>query len=160
MSFWPDATELLFIMRLTLERCRQFNVSFGLAKMEVAGPGEYVTFAGFRVSDKGFEPEKQRVKAITSYPQPQNLTDIRSFISLSQTLGTFLPNLSCLTDGLRQLLVKNTPFAFGPLQVESMNATKKALAGPLEKSPSIQVCRLNAQRYTAMRLKRAASASR
>ena len=55
--------ELLFIMRLTLERCRQFNISFGLARMEVAGPGEYVTFAGFRVSDKGFEPEKQHVKA-------------------------------------------------------------------------------------------------
>ena len=82
------------------------------------------------MSDRGFEPEKQSVKAITSYPQPQNLTDIRSFISLSQTLGTFLPNLSCLTDGLRQLLVKNTPFVFGPLQVESMNATKKSLGWP------------------------------
>ena len=95
-------------------------MSFGLAKMEVAGPGEHVTFAGFRVSDRGFEHEKQHVKAITSYPQPQNLTDIRSFMSLSQTLGSFLPNLSSLTDGLRMLLVKNSPFVFGPLQVESM----------------------------------------
>ena len=46
--------ELLFIMRLTLERCRQYNVSFSLAKMEVAGPGEQVTFAGYRVSNRGF----------------------------------------------------------------------------------------------------------
>ena len=127
--------ELLFIMRLTLECCRQYNVSFRLAKMEVAGPGEHLTFAGFRASDRGFEPEKQRVRAITSYPEPQNLTDICSFMSLSQTLGRFLPNLTSLTNGLRLLLVKNTPFVFGPFQAESMQETKKALSGLLVKKP-------------------------
>ena len=81
--------ELLFILRLRLEWCRQYKVSFGLAKMEVAGPGD---FTGYRVFDCGFEPVKERVRAITSYPQPQNLTEICSFMSLSQTLGSFLPN--------------------------------------------------------------------
>ena len=68
--------ELLFIMRLTLEHCRQYNNIFSLAKMEVASPGEFVTFADYRVSDSGFEPEKDRIRVITSYPQPVNLTDI------------------------------------------------------------------------------------
>ena len=46
-----------------------------------------------------------------------------------------MPNLSSLTDGLMLLLQKNVPFVFGPQQVESMQETKKALAGPLVKKP-------------------------
>ena len=128
-------TELLWLMRLTLDRCRKYNVSFGLAKMVVAGPGESLMFAGYKVSDKGFEPDEDRVRAIKNYPQPQNLTDIRSFISLASTLGSFLPNLSMLNEGLRLLLHKNTPFIFGQAQKDSLAKTKKALTGPLVKKP-------------------------
>ena len=125
--------ELLKIMRLTLERCRKYNVSFGLAKMVVAGPGEALTFAGYRVSDKGFQPDEDRVRAIKNYPQPENLTDIRSFMSLASTLGDFLPNLSMLTEGIRLLLRKDTQFIFGPDQLASLNETKKNTYGTLSK---------------------------
>jgi hypothetical protein len=127
--------ELLRLMRLTLDRCRKYNVSFGLAKMVVAGPGDTLTFAGYRVSDKGFQPDEDRVRAIKNYPQPGNLTDIRSFLSLSSTLGSFLPNLSMLTEDIRLLLTKGTPFVFGEAQMRSLAQTKKALTGPLVKKP-------------------------
>ena len=45
--------ELLRIMPQTLDRCIKYNVSFGLAKMVVAGPGEYRPWLAFASQLRG-----------------------------------------------------------------------------------------------------------
>ena len=43
------------------------NFSFGLVKMNAAGPGQALTFARYRVSYKGFEPDEDQVRAIRGH---------------------------------------------------------------------------------------------
>merc|ERR1711935_45389 len=64
-----------------LTRCLQHNITISLDKMEI---GESVTFAGYRVSKHGVEPEEKRTEAITSYPTPASRKDVKSFLGLAQ----------------------------------------------------------------------------
>ena len=51
-----------------------------------------VKFAGYVVSDKGKEPEQDKIAAIAQFPRPDNLTDLRSFIALANQFVDFSRN--------------------------------------------------------------------
>ncbi|XP_037781117.1 uncharacterized protein LOC119577617 [Penaeus monodon] len=83
-----------------LSRCHQhgttLNAEFIVAASEAS-------FCGYKLSRYGIEADPEKVRAITEFPTPANLTDLRSFMGLPPILATFDPALPTIlqTDASR-----------------------------------------------------------
>ena len=70
--------------------------------------GSEVKFGGFVIAEEGNKPDPDKCAAIKHFPAPKNLTDLRSFIGLSNQFGDFSPDLKIAMEPLKALLqVKN-----------------------------------------------------
>ena len=124
----PDYATLFERLDKVMSSCREHNITLSLKKLEI---GDQVKFAGFVISADGILADPEKLKAIAAFPEPTDVTGVRSFLGLANQLGMFLPNLADLTHELRQLLRKNTAFVWTPDIQHSFDAVKKALTSAL-----------------------------
>ena len=89
--------------------------------------GQSIKFAGFIVSDKGVSADPEKISAITDFPEPENVRDVRSFLGLANQLGSFVPDLAIVTAPLRALLKKSTAWTWEEPQHSAFSATKRLL---------------------------------
>ena len=75
--------------------------------------GQNVKFAGHVITDQGTKPNHDTVAAIKDYPEPDNLTDLQSFMGLANQFGEYSPDLRHAMEPLRPLLKKKTPIPGG-----------------------------------------------
>ena len=54
-------------------------------------------FAGYEISQDGVKPETRKTDAISKFPAPENITELRSFLGLVNQLGIFIPDLAHVT---------------------------------------------------------------
>jgi hypothetical protein len=101
-------------LTLNAEKC-EFNMS-------------ELTFMELVLSEKGIGPIEDCVKALTSVREPQNASEVRSFLGLANYSSRFIPHFASLSEPLRKLIRKDTPFKFGKEQRVSFNAIKNSLA--------------------------------
>ena len=69
--------------------------------------GKRIHFAGHIISDEGIQPDEEKYAAISKFPRPRNVKDLRSFLGLAQQLASFVPDLAHMTSMLRPLLKKD-----------------------------------------------------
>lgn len=65
-----------------------------------------VNFLGHHISERGIEPDAQKVECICNWPIPACAKDVRSFLGLVRYLVLFLPNLAEETSRLTPLTTK------------------------------------------------------
>ena len=70
---YDDARNLLLA-------CREHNITLGKKKFTFASAE--VKFAGYIISDTGVKSDPAKIDAITRFPKPTNLTEMRSFFGL------------------------------------------------------------------------------
>ena len=87
-----------------------------------------LVFMGMLLSEKGIGPTEDRVKAVLEAKEPENATDIRSFLGLANYSSRFIPHFATLSEPLRRLTRKETPFEFGPEQRKSFESLKQKMA--------------------------------
>ena len=87
-------------------------------------------FAGFVVSDKGTRPDPDKVAAISKFPEPENLTDLRSFLGLANQFSNFSPDLRHAMEPMKGLLKKQNAFIWNESHTASMDAVKAIITGP------------------------------
>ena len=75
---------------------------------------------GMLLSEKGIGPTADRVKAVLEVEEPKSASDVRSFLGLANYSSRFIPHFATLSEPLRRLTRKETPFEFGPEQKKSM----------------------------------------
>ena len=63
-----------------------------------------LSFFGLTFDDKGVHPNKNRIKAIEAFKEPQNPTELREFLGIATYMSTFIPNLAQKSAGLRDIL--------------------------------------------------------
>ena len=131
LIFSDNKIDLYANVRNCLMRCKAMNLTMGIKKLRLVGPGESILFGGTLVSSRGFFPDFKRTAAISEFPQPQNSTDVKSWLGLTNTLASYVPNLSKYTEGVRVLLKKGVAFAWGSEQEKSFAATKELLTSNL-----------------------------
>ena len=51
--------------------------------------GEYVIFAGYKVSNEGVHPIADRAEAIRNYPTPTNTKELKGFLGLANQMVIF-----------------------------------------------------------------------
>ena len=124
--------ELLERIRLVLDRCRQLGITISLKKLSI---GQEIKFAGHVISSEGVKPDGDKVKALSDFPAPLNITDLRSFIGLANQLGSFVPDLTHMMLRMRQLLKKGTAYQWLAEHQEEFEQVKKLLSSELLVKP-------------------------
>ena len=84
------------------------NLKFNLNKIQYKQSA--VSFFGETYTTTGRKPDPGKIEAIKTMKQPENKKELQSFLGLCQYLTKFTPELVSLSEPLRFLTRKNTPF--------------------------------------------------
>jgi predicted aspartyl protease len=91
---------------------------------------EEVTFVGHTLSEKGIRAEQRKVSAIVDMEIPTNIHELRRFLGMANQMAKFSPNLTEITQPLRDLLSKKNVFYWGPDQETAFRLVKAELSSP------------------------------
>ena len=78
----------------------------------------------------GIRADPDKTSAITEMAPPTNISELRRFMGMVNQLGKFSPNLTDLTQTLRQLLSTKSAWLWGPDQDRAFTDVKAELAKP------------------------------
>ena len=101
LMFGDSVEQLLDRVKALFKRCEEHGITLSNKKYQV---GNEVKFAGYVVSDKGTKPDPDKVAAISQFPIPENLTDLRSFLGLANQFSDFSPDLRHAMEPMKGLL--------------------------------------------------------
>ena len=105
-----------------LATCREHRITLNASKMQLFV--KKAQFAGFILSDEGVAVDPSKVEAISKFPRPTNITQLRSFMGMVAQLGDFSSEISAKANPLRPLLRSNTPFEWNNDHENAFEETK------------------------------------
>ncbi|XP_030849528.1 uncharacterized protein K02A2.6-like [Strongylocentrotus purpuratus] len=105
-----------------LRRCRERDIKLNSSKLEYKC--KEVQFIGHRLTKEGVRPDPSKVAALVDMPQPVDIPGIQRFVGMVQYLAKFLPSLSGLSEPLRRLTHKDTPWNWEEEQSRAFIAIK------------------------------------
>ena len=111
-----------------LVRCRTHGITINADKFVLAA--SEVSFCGYGISGEGIAADDTKVRAITEFPKPANITDVRSFMGLVNQLGDFSPHIAETAEPLRALMSPRRAFTWTPDHDVAFERVKKALSRP------------------------------
>ena len=106
----PDAETHDQRLRQTIERLRDCGLTLNAEKCLFNM--DRLVFMGMLLSETGTGPTEDRVKAVLEAGEPTSTTEVRSFLGLANYSSRFIPHFSTLSEPLRRLTRKETPFNF------------------------------------------------
>nr|GEZ42225.1 retrotransposon protein, putative, Ty3-gypsy subclass [Tanacetum cinerariifolium] len=122
-------------LRIVLGTLRQKKLYAKLSKREF-WLGQ-VAFLGHIVSADGITMDPAKVEAITKWPRPKKVTEIRSFLGLAGYYRRFVEGLSCLALLLTKLMRKGEKFVWDEEQEKSfVELKKRVVSAPILTLPS------------------------
>ena len=126
----PDT--LLERLKLLFTRCSEKGITLKRSKIQfLLEPGDKVKWIGHQLTmtKSGIEisPDPDTLKAIAEFPQPKNVTDVRSFIGLCCQLGQFHPDIQQCVRELTKLLQKDIAFQWLPEHQKSFDLARRIL---------------------------------
>ena len=86
-----------------------------------------VKFLGHIVSDSGILVDPEKIDAVTNWPVPKTVKDIRSFLGLAGYFRKFVKDFSAIALPLTELTQKDKPFTWTDTEQKSFDAIKLAL---------------------------------
>ena len=87
-----------------------------------------LVFMGILLSEKGIGPTNERVRALVEAREPENASEVRSFLGLAGYSSRFIPQFAAISEPLRRLTKKDVPFVFGPEQKVAFESLKNKVA--------------------------------
>ena len=91
LVFGKNREDIMKTSREIFKRCEQHGITLNRKKYQL---GSEVEFAGMIISKDGIKPDPKKIEALTRFPIPTSLTDLRAFVGLATQLGQFAPDLS------------------------------------------------------------------
>ena len=95
-------------------------------------------FLGSLVSERGIEPDPDKLTAISEWPEPKNLTEVRVFVGLASYYRRHVKGFSDIAKPLSELTKKNQPFQWGPEQQSAFDKLKYCLTHYPVLAPPLQ----------------------
>lgn len=86
-----------------------------------------IDFLGFRVSSEGIKPGSKKTLAITKFPLPKNVHDVRRFLGLTSFFRRFVKNFAFLARPLTDLLSSKFEWRWTDEHTKAFNALKDRL---------------------------------
>ena len=109
------------------KRCLDHNITLADDKVQA---GTEVSFGGYVVNGHETKPDPKKIEAIKDFPEPKDLTHLRSFIGLSNQFGDFSPDLKHALEPLKGLLSKKNAWIWNEDHSKAMNLVKDIITGP------------------------------
>lgn len=97
-------------LKNVFDRLRKANVRLNKTKCKF-GVSE-VKYLGHILSSDGLKPDKEKINAILEMEEPKNKKELQTILGMVTYINKFLPNLTNVTDSMRQLLRKNSEFVW------------------------------------------------
>lgn len=113
-------------LRKVLNRLKEAGLTLNAEKCKFKRPD--IEFLGHRLTANGIDPCLSKVKAVQEAREPENVSEVRSFLGLVNFCGRFIPNLATRAEPLRRLTRKDEPFVFGTEQKKAFQSLKEALS--------------------------------
>ena len=110
----------------TLKKFEESGAKFKKSKCVIMQPK--IEYFAFVLDRHGIHPSPAKVQAILEVRDPQNRSELQSFLGLVNYYRKFIPNMSTLVSPLNQLLSKDTPWCWSPECKGSFQALKDTLA--------------------------------
>ena len=121
-----------------LSRIRNGGLKLKVKKCTFCAP--QVKYLGHVVSKDGLRPDESKVSAVSNFPIPQDLTQLRSFLGLIGYYRRFIQDFSMHAEPLFRLSKKNVPFIWGHDQEKAFSYMKKALtSAPILQFPDFNL---------------------
>jgi hypothetical protein len=90
-----------------------------------------VEYLGHVISKEGVATDPKKIAAIVNWPQPENVTDLRSFLGLTGYYRRFIKNYSIICKPLFEALKKDS-FQWSEFQIAAFQLLKeKMTASPV-----------------------------
>ena len=86
-----------------------------------------ILYLGFRISGEGIRPDPAKTAAVTNWPRPCNVTDVRAFLGFASYHRRFIQDFSAIADPLTRLSKKNVKFSWSDEQEIAFTRLKTAL---------------------------------
>jgi transposase InsO family protein len=112
-------------LRKVLLKLREHRLYAKLKKCELFK--NKVEYLGHYISGEGIAVDERKVEVIKKWPNPTNLTELRSFLGLASYYRKFVKNFSAIASSLTTLLRKDIPYEWKPDQQEAFNKLKEKL---------------------------------
>ena len=103
----------------------------------------HVIFLGHRIYAEGIHPTDEKLKAIMQAPAPENVQELRSFLSLINYYGKFIPNAATILVPLNELLRKDVKWNWTERCQKSFEEAKQTLTSNqvlMHYNPSLPIC--------------------
>lgn len=86
-----------------------------------------VEYLGFEISQTGIAPGTKKLNSIKSFPIPENIKAVRSFVGLASYFRRFVKGFSTIIKPMTDLLAKNKSFFWGTEQKKAFEDIKLKL---------------------------------
>jgi hypothetical protein len=110
-----------------LSKLREVNLKLNPSKCCFAT--ESIVFLGHVVSKQGTKPDPGKVDAVLRFPEPNMVTNVRSFLGLTGYYRKYIKEYSRLAVPLFELTKKDVPFVWNQDCQRAFDALKRALVG-------------------------------
>jgi hypothetical protein len=112
-------------LNAVLSALREHQLKLKRAKCSFAQSS--VAYLGHIISADGVAMDKEKVEAVSSWPQPRSVRGLRGFLGLAGYYRRFIRDYGSIAAPLTQLLRKDS-FAWSPEAVTAFDALKNALS--------------------------------
>nr|VZI16795.1 unnamed protein product [Spirometra erinaceieuropaei] len=122
-----DAAEHEVILRQLFERLDSFGVVINAGKCELGVPS--LIFLGHELNSDGIKPVPEKVSAISTFPVPTTINQLRRFLEMVNYYHRFLPHAATILQLLNSLLAHSKKtLVMAEETVRSFNDVKATLA--------------------------------
>jgi hypothetical protein len=112
-------------LRNALQRARERNLKMNKEKAKLRLTE--VPYIGHLLTSDGIKPDPKKVEAIQNMPQPTDVPSVKRFLGMVNYLSKFLPNISTITEPLRQLEAKDVEWHWDENQQKAFEEIKKLI---------------------------------
>lgn len=89
-----------------------------------------ITYLGHKISEKGIEPDEEKLKCVRDFPVPKNHKQVMSYLGLVNYYRKFIPNFSKISRPINNLLKKNVKFDWSPECQNAFEILREKLLNP------------------------------
>ena len=126
--FSETEEEHLERIKMVLERIRVAGLKLKPEKCTLMQKS--VSFLGHVVSGDGFSTDPEKIRAVTEWPTPSCVKDLRSFLGLASYYRRFVRGFASLASPLHDLMKKGVHFEWTEEADAAFQALKAALTSP------------------------------
>lgn len=125
MTHGPTFDQTLANLRDTLSRLKGAGLKVNIQKVKLFQ--KEIKFLGHSVNEFGIRPDENKVEAVSAWPVPKSVTQLKSFLGLCAYERRYIQNFSDIAKPLYDLTKKRAKYCWGEAQQKSFEELKRRL---------------------------------